>query len=635
VEAGVRGDGKERTGGGPSNVEIGTIHEFGATTPTTVIPQRSWLRATVDANERAYRRLLQRLGGDVVELKLDLKHRITFEQLRQTLLEAPILAHPDYNSEERFILDTDWSHDPGAIGGVLSQVQGGLERVICYGARNLTGTEKNLSSNKGELLAGIHFMSLWKSYLHRSKFLWRTDHEALRWINTMEEPQGLVVRWMDMLNRNDFEITHRPGTEHGNADSLSRCLHAREPNSAEKAAAQSETTGTNPDWRAAIVRAKAALPPEKLLAYQEQDKRQRQEQSTEADSLAPAIATGEIAAIQYPPRLSLEEITEQQILDPELKIVRVWLEKSEKPEPMTVRCESETVRAYLAIYECLEIRGETIYRQGRPGEFFTEGRICLPRSLQAHAAQICHQAGGEHQGLVTTHDRLGKRFYFPSLPRQVERTLRECTACQQERPGPSRDRVKQPGDYPFRSFCLDVLGPYKPSKNYNKYLLVAEDECTHWVEAYAVNEVTSDHLVTLLETHLFSRFGMPEKISNKGDNQFSHSLYRAICQKMRIPSDPRGTNPNPQNLSTILDETITGMDLDWEESVPSALLAIRTARHQDTEVTPFCAMYGREARMPIDLMYPNAQARLNHTTIENRRLFAPIRARRARRASPM
>lgn len=68
VEVGVRGDGKQRSGEGPSNVAIGTIHEFGIGTS----PKRSWLRETVDSKQRSYRRLLQRLGGEVVELKMDL-----------------------------------------------------------------------------------------------------------------------------------------------------------------------------------------------------------------------------------------------------------------------------------------------------------------------------------------------------------------------------------------------------------------------------------------------------------------------------------------------------------------------------------------------------------------------------------
>ena len=109
-----------------------------------------------------------------------------FKTLKEKLLSAPILAFADFESGEPFILDTDWSKDPGAIGGVLLQKQDGVERVICYGAKKLSKAESNYSSNKGELLAALHFMKLWKFFLWPNKFILRTDHRALKWIHSME-----------------------------------------------------------------------------------------------------------------------------------------------------------------------------------------------------------------------------------------------------------------------------------------------------------------------------------------------------------------------------------------------------------------------------------------------------------------
>ncbi len=75
VEVGVRGDGNERQGGGPSNVGLATIHEFGITIESTgvVIPQRSFIRSTMDDNKRKYQNLLKRFGAKVVamDLKVD------------------------------------------------------------------------------------------------------------------------------------------------------------------------------------------------------------------------------------------------------------------------------------------------------------------------------------------------------------------------------------------------------------------------------------------------------------------------------------------------------------------------------------------------------------------------------------
>ena len=49
-----------------------------------------------------------------------------FRLMKKKLMSAPILAYPQFQGEP-FILDTDFSADRGAIGGVLSQVQDGQE----------------------------------------------------------------------------------------------------------------------------------------------------------------------------------------------------------------------------------------------------------------------------------------------------------------------------------------------------------------------------------------------------------------------------------------------------------------------------------------------------------------------------
>ncbi len=59
--------------------------------------------------------------------------KASFKDLKSRLLSAPILAYPRFDSDEPFILDTDWSGDSNSIGASLSQVQDGQERVVAYG----------------------------------------------------------------------------------------------------------------------------------------------------------------------------------------------------------------------------------------------------------------------------------------------------------------------------------------------------------------------------------------------------------------------------------------------------------------------------------------------------------------------
>ena len=43
---------------------------------------------------------------------------------------------------------------------------------------------------------------------------------------------------------------------------------------------------------------------------------------------------------------------------------------------------------------------------------------------------------------------------------------------------------------------------------------------------------------------------------------------------------------------------------DWEKFIPGVLLAYRSSVHASTKCTPFEAMYGRKAKLPLDNKTP-------------------------------
>ena len=73
-----------------------------------------------------------------------------------------------------------------------------------------------------ELLAVVWALKVFKPYLLAQPFLVRTDHNSLRWLLNFKEPSGQVARWLDFLAQFRFSIEHRPGSQHRNADGLSR-----------------------------------------------------------------------------------------------------------------------------------------------------------------------------------------------------------------------------------------------------------------------------------------------------------------------------------------------------------------------------------------------------------------------------
>ena len=141
-----------------------------------------------------------------------------FQMLKSLLCEAPILAYPQL--DQPFILQTDAS-DMG-LGAVLTQLDSrGCERVISYGSRSLSDLEEAYSTTEKEALAVVFGTDHFRPYLLGRTFTIITDHSALHWLSSVEL-KGRLARWVLHLQENSFDIQHRSGSSHGNADALSR-----------------------------------------------------------------------------------------------------------------------------------------------------------------------------------------------------------------------------------------------------------------------------------------------------------------------------------------------------------------------------------------------------------------------------
>lgn len=65
----------------------------------------------------------------------------SIKTMKNKLTNAPILSYTDFYSDEKFIATTDASFE--GIGYIISQIQEGIEGVICYGSRKLSDAEKH------------------------------------------------------------------------------------------------------------------------------------------------------------------------------------------------------------------------------------------------------------------------------------------------------------------------------------------------------------------------------------------------------------------------------------------------------------------------------------------------------------
>ena len=140
------------------------------------------------------------------------------DHLKQALISAPILAYPDFSLPFHLYVDASQT----GIGLTLGQIVEGREVAIAYAGRDFNQAERNYSATEREALAVIDGIKRFQPYLYGQKFTIHTDHNALKWLMSIQDPTGRVARWSLLIQQFDFDIVHRPGKSNGNADGLSR-----------------------------------------------------------------------------------------------------------------------------------------------------------------------------------------------------------------------------------------------------------------------------------------------------------------------------------------------------------------------------------------------------------------------------
>ena len=91
-----------------------------------------------------------------------------------------------------------------------------------YIRRKLLPNERNYYTVEKEALAIKWSLDKLRYYLLGREFTLVTDHAPLKWMAGAKDTNARVTRWFLALQDFRFQVAHRPGKEHANADALSR-----------------------------------------------------------------------------------------------------------------------------------------------------------------------------------------------------------------------------------------------------------------------------------------------------------------------------------------------------------------------------------------------------------------------------
>lgn len=593
-----------------------------------------------------------------------------FQALKQKLVEAPILAYPSPDPDAPFVLDTDASDM--ALGAVLSQVQGGTERVIAYASKTLSAPQRNYCTTYKELLAVVLFVKHFKHYLSGRKFTIRTDHSSLRWLINFRDAEGMVARWITYLSTFDFEIVHRRGTSHGNADGLSRKTPRRRRCGRDHCPECHEVTdlgipecvrgGWTPEDPGE--QSGRGWEPESGEGVEEIPDQPQETPVEQEHSLCAMIGVGQAGSlgqtnagvssssrdtrqnqgVDMPPgpggdppdavgvwqpnwldAYSIQDLRQLQAEYGPIKQVAEMIDAGQGcPDRTTLLSMGEAVRALCSQWEDLTLREGILYRSRTPPYSPTaQLQYVVPPVLRKDIMRNLHDTRTSgHLGVKRTVESIKRRYYWPGCKTDVARWCQACKECSQIKPAPKRGAPlhQQLVGAPLDRVAIDILGELPETERGNKYILVISDYFTKWTQAFALPNQTAQSVADILCIEFFSLFGCPLQLHSDQGRNFESELFAEVCRLLGVEKT-RTTAYRPQSdgqverfnrtIQQMLKAFVNDNRDDWDDHLPYLTMAYRATVHESTGCSPNLLMLGREVSLPLDVMMgPPPQATL-------------------------
>ncbi|GJU16504.1 reverse transcriptase domain-containing protein [Tanacetum coccineum] len=240
-------------------------------------------------------------------------------------------------------------------------------------------------------------------------------------------------------------------------------------------------------------------------------------------------------------------------------------------------------------------------------------RRCVHGQEAIDILKACHEGptGGHHSANITARKVFDAGFYWPTIYKDAHELVKNCDSCQRQGKISQRDEMPQNSIQVceiFDVWGIDFMGPF-PSSRGNKYILVAVDYLSKWVEAKALPTNDARVVVKFLKS-LFARFGTPRAIISDRGTHFCNDKFAKVMSKYGVthrlatayhPQTSGQVEVSNRGLKRILERTVGENRASWSDKLDDALWAFRTAFKTPIGCTPYKLVYGKSCHLPIEL----------------------------------
>ncbi|GJY68947.1 reverse transcriptase domain-containing protein [Tanacetum coccineum] len=447
-----------------------------------------------------------------------------------------------------------------AVGAVLGQRKTKHFQPIHYASKTMTEAQAHYTTTEKELLAVVYAFEKFRPYLVLSKSIVYTDHSALKYLLAKQDAKPRLLRWILLLQEFDVVIRDKKGAENLAADHLSRLENPHQSELEKK-----EITETFPLETLGMV-------------------------TFRGDDNAPWFAD---FANYHAGNFVIKGMSSQQKRKFFKDVKHYFWD-----DPFLFKiCADQVIRRCVHGKEALDI------------------------------LEACHNGptGGHYGANYTAKKIFDSGFYWPTIYKDAHDFVTRCDTCQRQGKISQRDEMPQNSIQVceiFDIWGIDFMGPF-PSSRGNKYILVAVDYLSKWVEAKALPTNDARVVCKFLKS-LFARFGAPRAIISDHGTHFCNDQFAKVMLKYGVthrlstayhPQTSGQVEVSNRGLKRILERTVGENRASWSDKLDDALWAFRTAYKTPIGCTPYKLVYGKACHLPIELEH-KAYWALKHTNFD-------------------
>nr|GFA33920.1 reverse transcriptase domain-containing protein [Tanacetum cinerariifolium] len=210
-------------------------------------------------------------------------------------------------------------------------------------------------------------------------------------------------------------------------------------------------------------------------------------------------------------------------------------------------------------------------------------RRCVHSKEALDILEACHNGpmGGHHGANLTAKKVFDVSFFWSTIYKDAHEFVKNCDSCQRQGKISQRDEMPQNSIQIceiFDVWGIDFIGPF-PSSRGKKYILVAVNYLSKWVEAKALPTNDARFVCKFLKS-LFARFGAPRAIISDHGTHFCNDQFAKVMLKYGVTHR---------------------LSIAYHPQASGQVEAFRTAYKTPIGCTPYKLMYGKACHLSIEL----------------------------------